>query len=114
MRLRLTALSAATATAAAALVLGSALPASALGNKTLSCPSGPGSVKGYSWNGGGQTYTTDGCNAPQTWTAVRYNAYPGSPLYLSGTVYGWPNSVVYQSGTVAGIHQATGMGTFNT
>lgn len=111
MRLRLAALSAA---AAVALVLGSALPASAIGNSSVTCPSGSGSIKGYSYNGGAQTYVSGGCAAYSTWTIVKYNAYPGSPLYTTSAVYGYPNSSVSQSGTVAGIHQGTGSQPFNT
>ena len=46
--------------AALALALGTSVPAAALGNYEIPCSSGPGTVKGYSWSGGAQTYPAGG------------------------------------------------------
>ncbi|WP_157372958.1 hypothetical protein [Agromyces sp. Root81] len=100
---------------AVVLLLGvGAAPAQALGNRIVGCPPTAGYYKGVSWSGGAQTFPIDGCNGYSTGSQVRYNAYPGSPSYLTGVNYGYPSSVIYQSGTYQGIHHPGGVANFTT
>jgi hypothetical protein len=96
------------------LLAAGAPPAHALGNRIVGCPPTSGYWKGVSWSGGAQTYPIDGCNGYSSGSQARYNAYPGSPSYLTGINYGYPSSVIYQSGTYQGIHYPTGVGSFTT
>lgn len=95
---------AAASLAVATVTLAPADPAEALGSRTWSCSYGPGgSVTGRSDSGGGWTSRTTGCTASVS-VALQYNAYPGSPLYWTGTSYGSQNVTRYQSGTIGGEH----------
>lgn len=89
-----------------------ASPAAALGSGSRTCyygGSANGTIYGGSYqnsfsNAGGWTQRSACGN--QVGVSLKYNAYPGSPVYQTGWSYGSTYVHRGQSGTVGGLHVA--------
>jgi hypothetical protein len=106
--------------AAAALTLGGAAPASALGSGYASCYAGLSANHwshftyrdGFTGGGGSTIRSSAACFATSVSVQLRYRAYPGGPLYWSGVSYGTYVVDGTQGGTVGGSHRLINGGTF--
>lgn len=100
--------------AATWLVAGSVAPAFSLGwSPAVTCANG-GTVSGQSYritfsNAGGNTAADAGCG-PSAGIQLRYQAYPGSPYYVTGQSIASYYVSRVQGGTENGYHRAYSSG----